>query len=180
MARLEVESGHEGREPSPDFEAIDWESWVPDVHATLLFVVREGRVLLIEKKRGLGAGKLNGAGGKVDPGETIEEAAVREFEEELEALPIDPVLRGRVAFAVTEGDSILIHVYLAHDLEGDPEETDEATPVWVPVDAVPYERMWEDDRHWLPLLLEGRTFEVQTLFAGDRMLGFAVDPDCSL
>lgn len=166
--------------PSPEFEAVDWAAWVPDLHATLLFVVRDGHILLIEKKRGLGAGYVNGAGGKVDPGETVAAAAVREFVEELGATPVDPVLRGRLAFDVMNGDSILIHVFVAHDLEGEAVETDEATPVWTSLDSVPYDRMWEDDRYWLPLLIEGRTFDARTLFDGDRLLGFTVEPDCTL
>jgi 8-oxo-dGTP diphosphatase len=165
---------------SAEFEAVDWATWLPDLHATLLFVIRDGHILLIEKKRGLGAGKVNGAGGKVDPGETVAGAAVREFVEELGATPIDPVLRGRVAFRVTDGDSVLIHVFVAHDLDGEAIETDEAMPVWTPLESVPYDRMWEDDRYWLPLLIEGRTFDVKTLFEGDRMLGFAMEPDCTL
>ena len=44
------------------------------------------------------------------------------------------------------------------------QETDEAVPHWVPVDAVPYDRMWEDDRYWIPLLLAGRRFEARALF----------------
>jgi 8-oxo-dGTP diphosphatase len=159
---------------------VDWDAWEPDLHATLLFVVRDGHILLIEKKRGPGAGKLNGAGGKVDAGETVEGAAVREFVEELRAIPIDPFIAGRVAFDVIDGDSILIHVFVAHDMDGEAVETDEAAPVWTPLDAVPYDRMWEDDRYWLPLLIEGRTFDVKTQFDGDRMLGFAVEPDCTL
>ena len=165
---------------SPEFEAIDWENWAADLDATLLYVVRDNRILLIEKKRGLGAGKLNGAGGKVDPGEIACEAAVREFEEELGATPVDPEKLGRVAFAVTNGDSILIHVYRAEDLRGDPVETEEAIPVWASVHDMPYDRMWEDDRYWLPLLLERRTFEVRTLFNGDRLLGFEMETDCPL
>lgn len=35
-----------------------------------MFVVRGGEILLIEKKRGHGAGKVNGPGGKIDPGES--------------------------------------------------------------------------------------------------------------
>ncbi|MBT4161861.1 MAG: NUDIX hydrolase, partial [Gammaproteobacteria bacterium] len=46
--------------------AIDWENWEPEEVATLLFVVRDGRVLLIRKKRGLGAGKINGPGGRLE------------------------------------------------------------------------------------------------------------------
>ena len=62
---------------------IDWSTWTPTVQATLLFVVRDGQVLLIQKKRGLGAGKVNGPGGKLDPGETPLACALRETEEEI-------------------------------------------------------------------------------------------------
>ncbi len=52
----------------------DWNNWEPGLRATLMFIVDEAReeVLLIRKKRGLGAGKINGPGGKIDPGETSE------------------------------------------------------------------------------------------------------------
>ena len=45
---------------------------------TLVFLRREGEVLLGMKKRGFGEGKWNGFGGKVEAGETIVEAAARE------------------------------------------------------------------------------------------------------
>ncbi len=149
---------------------IDWDTWRADVDATLLYVVRDGEILLIHKKRGIGAGKLNGAGGKVDPGETPLEAAVREFEEELEARPIEPRKLGEVAFDVVGGVSILIHVYRSDGVEGEPTETDEAVPLWAPVSGIPYDRMWEDDKYWLPLLLENRAFEARAQFDGDVLL----------
>ena len=62
---------------------LDWESWQAKDPATLVFVIRDGRILLINKKTGLGKGKVNGPGGKVDPGETPESCAVRECQEEL-------------------------------------------------------------------------------------------------
>lgn len=160
--------------PSPEFLAVDWETWRPDLEATLLFVVRRERVLLIHKKRGLGAGKLNAAGGKVDAGESPLEAAIREFEEEVRARPVDPRKVGELAFHVLEGDSILIHVFRADTVDGEPAETEEATPLWVPVDDIPYDLMWEDDRYWLPHLLEGRTFHARTVFDDDRLLGVEV------
>ena len=46
---------------------IAWEHWVPQQRATLLFVLRDGQALLIHKKRGLGAGKINGPGGRLMP-----------------------------------------------------------------------------------------------------------------
>ena len=66
---------------------IDWASWVPTEKATLLFVLRDGQVLLIHKKTGLGAGKINGPGGRIDPGETPRQCAIREVQEELCVTP---------------------------------------------------------------------------------------------
>ena len=57
---------------------VDWDDWRGEMHATLMFVLRDGRILLIEKKRGLGAGKINGPGGKIEPGETPLQAVMRE------------------------------------------------------------------------------------------------------
>ena len=66
-----------------DFDTIDWSSWIPTVKATLLFIWKGDQLLLIRKKRGLGAGKINAPGGKIDPGETPLQAAERELLEEL-------------------------------------------------------------------------------------------------
>jgi len=56
-------------------------------HYSLVFVIREnedgGRSLLLGfKKRGFGAGKFNGFGGKQESGENMEECARRELREE--------------------------------------------------------------------------------------------------
>ena len=125
---------------------------------TLCFIVRDGQVLLIRKKRGIGAGKINGPGGKVDPGESPLAGAIREVQEEIGVTPLDPVLHGQVRFLFTDGLVFHCMIYLARRYEGEPCETDEAVPLWFPVDSVPYEEMWADDKHWLPALLEARQF----------------------
>lgn len=152
-------------------EDVDWERWVPSVRATLLFVVRDGRILLIRKKRGFGAGKINGPGGKLDPGETPLECAVRETLEELGVTPIGVEQRGVLRFQFTDGLAILGHVFLARDCHGEPHETAEAVPLWTPVDAIPYAEMWADDEIWMPWLLEGQSFAGRMLFDGDALLG---------
>ena len=45
-----------------------------------MFAKKKDKVLLAMKKRGFGAGKWNGVGGKVKDGETIKQAAIREQE----------------------------------------------------------------------------------------------------
>ena len=44
------------------------------IEATLCFLLRKDEILLAKKKYGFGVGKWNGVGGKVEKGETIEEA----------------------------------------------------------------------------------------------------------
>lgn len=149
-------------------------AWEPTQRATLLFVVRDGEILLIHKKRGLGAGKINGPGGRLEPGETPEQAAVREVQEELcvKALGVQP--SGELRFQFVDGLALHVWVFRAADCEGVPAETDEATPLWTRVDAIPYDRMWPDDPFWIPLMLSGQPFHGYFLFDRDTMLAHRV------
>jgi len=135
-----------------------------------MFIVQDGRILLIEKKRGHGAGKINGPGGKIDPGETPLQSAIRETQEELLITPQEPVKLGELHFHMTDVPHIICHVFRADGFTGTPTETDEAVPVWYDFADIPYDRMWEDDRYWLPLLLEEKAFEGRFSFEGDTML----------
>ena len=156
------------------FDEIDWAAWEPIEHATLLFVIRDGHVLLIRKKRGLGAGKINGPGGRLDPGETPADCAVREVREELCVTPIGVKPAGELMFQFADGHSIHGYVFTATDIDGQPQSTHEADPIWTPLDRIPYEEMWADDRIWIPLMLGGLPFTGRFLFDGDSMLGYAL------
>jgi len=149
---------------------VDWKSWAPAVRATLLFVVRDERILLIRKKRGLGAGKINGPGGKIDAGESPLVAAIREVQEEIGVTPERVEQRGEIRFQFTDGLALQGFVFLARDCSGSPCETDEATPLWTPVDRIPYEQMWADDVFWMPILLAEGKFRGRALFDGDALL----------
>jgi 8-oxo-dGTP diphosphatase len=149
---------------------MDWTNWQPRERANLCFIVKDGRVLLIRKKRGLGAGKMNGPGGKLEPGETAHDSAVREVREEIGATPLHVEERGVLHFQFTDGYSLHCVVFVARDFTGELIETDEATPFWFPIEAVPYDEMWEDDRHWLPEVLAGNSFTGWFVFDGELML----------
>ena len=126
---------------------------------TLLYVVKDGEVLLIRKKRGLGTGYYNGVGGKVKPGETPEQAAAREMAEEVGAEPVDMEWRGLLEFWNFEdgkAESVhYVHVYVAKGYRGELRESDEAVPQWFKIGGIPYQEMWEDDEYWLPAVLRG-------------------------
>ena len=146
---------------------------------TITYPVSDGRVLLIEKKRGIGAGLYNGPGGKVEDGETPREAARREVREEIRADPRSLAKAGELEFVFGDEHYMTVHVYRASGVAGTPAETAEARPVWVDLDAVPYDEMWEDDRLWLPLLLDGRTVRGWFRFDADAetMWGSHVETD---
>ncbi len=149
---------------------IDWITWVPQERATLLFVIRNGQVLCIRKKRGLGAGKINGPGGRIDPGESAEQAAIREVQEELCITPVDVQPCGELDFQFVDGYSICVYIFTAPDYRGEPEETAEAIPLWLSTEHMPYDEMWADDRLWMPLMFAGQTVGGRMIFDGDTLL----------
>lgn len=156
---------------------IDWEGWQAQDPATLVFVFRGDEILLIDKKTGLGKGKVNAPGGKVDPGEMPEQAAVRECREELGITVCNLEYCGQHRFQFTDGYSIHVWVYRTRDFEGVPTESREAAPRWTPMGQIPYEQMWEDDRIWLPMMIRGERFQSWWIFDGDRMVDYRIEPD---
>lgn len=147
-----------------------WAGWAPGIHATLLFVTRGGEVLLIDKKTGIGAGKVNGPGGKIEPGETPEEAICREADEELSIRPTGVRKMAEVSFRMSDMPDIHCHVFVGETFEGEPRESREATPRWTAIEDIPWERMWEDDRHWLPQVLAGEVICARFIFEGETLL----------
>ncbi|MEO6054961.1 MAG: 8-oxo-dGTP diphosphatase [Chthoniobacterales bacterium] len=149
---------------------IHWASWQPKERATLCFIIQNGKILLIRKKRGLGAGKINGPGGRIEIGESPLQAAIRETQEEVGVTPLDLDLCGELYFQFVDGFSLHCTVFLARNFTGELQETDEATPYWIAVNEIPFEEMWSDDAHWLPGMLRGGKFKGYFLFNEDKML----------
>ncbi len=147
-----------------------WNNWQPRERATLCFLIRDGKILLIRKKRGLGAGKINGPGGRIEPGEEPHECAVRETSEEVGLTPLDVQNRGELHFQFADGYSLHCTVFVANEYTGELIETDEALPIWTPLESIPYEEMWADDIHWLPGVVSGGTFRGYFHFDGEKML----------
>lgn len=145
-------------------------SWEPNMVANLVFLTRGEEVLLIHKKTGLGAGKINGPGGKLEPGETAMEAAVREVEEELMITPTGLEEMGELHFDFVDGLRLHCSVFRGTGFEGTPTETREAKPEWFPIGEIPLDQMWADDRYWLPDMLAGRKFRAWFRFDGETML----------
>lgn len=126
---------------------------------SLLFLRKDDTVLLAMKKRGFGVGRWNGVGGKVEGEETIEEAMVRETQEEIGVTPTRFEKVGDIRFdEFFKGEPTLMHVHVfqATEWNGTPTESEEMAPRWFNVHDIPFNDMWPDDPYWLPQVLDGK------------------------
>ncbi len=131
----------------------------------LCIVYKYPKILLGMKKRGFGAGRWNGFGGKVKDGEKIEEAAKRELKEEISINASEMEKVGVINFEFTNSDEMPeVHFFQVKKWSGEPEETEEMKPQWFDIKNTPYDLMWPDDKFWLPLFLEGKKFKGKFLF----------------
>lgn len=125
---------------------------------SLLFLRRDDEILLAMKKRGFGEGRWNGVGGKVEGDETIEQAMIRETQEEIGVTPTIYEKVGDIRFdEYFKGEPTLmhVHIFIATTWTGEPTESEEMAPVWFNLRNIPYSEMWSDDQYWLPQVLDG-------------------------
>jgi len=137
------------------------------MQTTLCLLVREGEILLAMKKRGFGVGKWNGVGGKPDKGDkNILETAIRETEEEIgvKTNNLEKVAVLTFYFPNKKEWDQDVHVYLAKDWNGEPTESEEMLPKWFKVNNLPFNDMWDDDKIWLPKILEGKKLKAEFTF----------------
>jgi mutator protein MutT len=147
--------------------------------ATCLFLLKDDQVLLAMKKRGFGKGKWNGVGGKLDDGETAEQAAIRETEEEI---LVTPMATKKVAeldfdeFHKGKPYQIKVHVFTCSQWQGTPTETEEMAPKWFALDKLPLADMWPDDEFWLEKVLHGAIIRGHfTLDANDHIIDHHIE-----
>lgn len=140
------------------------------------------RLLLQKKSVGLfGEGKWNGVGGKLKVGETPSEGAAREVFEEAGLIVSNLKFHGVLDFYFgqrAEADW-KVCIFSTSSFKGELRPSEEGILKWFTLLEIPYTEMWQDDIHWLPLLLEDKRFEGKFYFNkdGEKLVDFDLKID---
>ena len=129
------------------------------LETTLCLLKKDNQILLAKKKRGFGKGKYNGVGGKIEQGETPDDAMIRETKEEIAVTPINYEKVGFLEFDEYykgKKEKVAFHLYIVNKWDGEPTESEEMNPKWFDIKDIPYDKMFPDDKYWFPLILEGK------------------------
>jgi 8-oxo-dGTP pyrophosphatase MutT (NUDIX family) len=164
----------------PSTTKPDWLNPSNTVHAVLCYINKGNQYLLLLKSKGkFGEGFWNAPGGKIEPNESPEAAAKREVLEETGLKVLELTKAGSLKFffgKAKQKPDWFVEVFVCSKFEGEPKESKEGRLGWFRKNALPYDEMWADDRHWLPLLTQGKRFEGTFIFSEDskELLGSSI------
>lgn len=125
----------------------------------LCYLLDNRKILLIFKKRGIRSGKWNGPGGHLEAGESPVDCARREVEEETGMKALEISQAGLLSFYFDKTLKWKVHIFASQRFAGTLKETEETRPKWLLFEEIPYDEMWEDNRHWMPFLLQDKQFK---------------------
>jgi 8-oxo-dGTP pyrophosphatase MutT (NUDIX family) len=135
---------------------------------TVTFLLQNNSVILGLKKRGFGKNYYLGIGGKVEKNERIEEGARREIKEEINVEVNQLIKVGVVHFYFPhiedESWNQDVHIFISHNWQGQPKETDEIKPFFFTRAELPYAKMWHDAQYWIPPVLDGKQVDGEFMF----------------
>lgn len=146
--------------------------------ATLCYVRSQGCTLMIhriKKQNDMHAGKWNGLGGKLEPGETPEECAMREIWEESGIKVKNLHWKGFLTFPqFANQEDWYAFVFIA---DADQEmiiDSNEGELRWIPNDKILELDLWEGDRIFLPWLDQPRFFSAKFNYQDKKLVDYQV------
>lgn len=146
--------------------------------ATLCYIRKNGKTLMlhrVKKANDMHHGKWNGLGGKMIPGETPEECAFREIEEESGLQAIKLELKGFITFPHFDGnEDWYVFVFLVDEFEGELRDSAEGMLEWIDNKTIHKLNLWEGDRIFLPWLDQAHIFSAKFDYQSGHLKSYHV------
>ena len=121
------------------------------------------------------AGKWNGLGGKLDPGETPEECAFREIMEESGLKAKNLILKGIITFpGFSDDEDWYTFLFVIDDFEGQLIDSPEGVLKWIPNDELLDLNLWPGDRIFIPWLDRSEFFSGKFVYRDGELIDHAV------
>ena len=150
------------------------------IEATLIYLIHNDEILMLErvKKKGdIHIGKWNGLGGKVELGESIKACAIRELKEESGLCAESFDFAGHITFPEfdKQGNDWSVFIFRAYGPSGELIECDEGRLQWQPKDKILSLNLWEGDKHFIPYILEKKTFFGEFCYKDGKLSSYKLD-----
>nr|WP_314276717.1 8-oxo-dGTP diphosphatase [uncultured Peptostreptococcus sp.] len=143
---------------------------------TLCYLQRDGKYLMLhrtKKKNDINKGKWIGVGGKLEPGESPYECALREIREETGYTAKSCDFRGIVVFRYNDNPPEEMYLYTCSDFEGVEIECDEGDLAWIDEDKLLDLNIWEGDRIFINLVRDGkRGFHLTLNYKDEHLMDY--------
>lgn len=119
-------------------------------HTVLCYITDNDKTLMMyrnKKEKDIHEGKWNGLGGKIEKGESPEDAVIREVKEESNLEIINPRMRGIITFpAFANDEDYYVYLFTANQFKGKiTDDCNEGELHWIENDKILSLPMWDGD-----------------------------------
>ena len=143
------------------------------VETVLCYIEKDHQFLMLyrnKKQNDLNQGKWIGVGGRIEEGETKEEALLREVKEETGLLLSNFEFRGTILFKNNDFEEIM-YLFKGLEFQGDIIECDEGELRWIDIDEIMNLNLWEGDKAFLPLLINtDEMINLKLIYENDQLV----------
>ena len=143
-------------------------------YTVLCYLKKDNQYLFMlrnKEKNDLNEGKWIGIGGHIEPGETKEEALIREVKEETGFTINSFSYRGEILFINNDYQEIM-YIFTSDDFTGEMIECDEGELSWIDKDKILDLNLWEGDRYFLkPLLNSDKMIKMEMRYKDKQLVG---------
>jgi 8-oxo-dGTP diphosphatase len=148
--------------------------------ATLCYVIdkKSDSTLMIyrnKKKNDYHEGKWNGLGGKFEPGESPEECAIREIEEESGLKVKSVIMKGFITFPLFDGiEDWYVFLFTADDFSGELIDSPEGQLEWIKNEELTEINLWDGDKIFIPWLFNDKFFSAKFNYKDGKFVDHVV------